>query len=81
MVAFSPAMQSELDALRAFLAARVYRHPRIERIMGDAEERGRAISSRATATIRQALPPEWREQARARHAEPMPAMSAISSPA
>ena len=37
MVAFSPTMQGELDSLRRFLFARVYRHPRIMAIMGDAE--------------------------------------------
>ena len=30
-------MQRELDLLRAFLTARVYRAPRIDRIMSDAE--------------------------------------------
>ena len=37
VVAFSAEMQRELDRLRAFLFARVYRHPRIARIMGEAE--------------------------------------------
>jgi dGTPase len=62
VVAFSPAMSRDLDALRAFLAARVYRHERITRVMGDAE---RVVSDlfdlyRAHPD---ALPPEWREQA------------------
>src|SRR5699024_7706986 len=37
MVAFSSEMQRELDRLRPFLFARVYRHPRVARIMGEAE--------------------------------------------
>jgi dGTPase len=62
MVAFSEAMQSELDALRAFLTARVYRHPRIARIMGDAE---RVVADLFARYLHDAavLPPEWREQA------------------
>jgi dGTPase len=62
MVAFSEAMQSELDALRAFLTARVYRHPRIARIMADAE---RVVADLFARYLHDAavLPPEWREQA------------------
>ena len=37
VVAFSPAMSRDLDALRAFLVARVYGDARIARVMGDAE--------------------------------------------
>jgi len=62
VVAFSASMSKDLDALRAFLAARVYRHPRVERIMGDAE----SIVTDLFAHYRddpEALPPEWREQA------------------
>ena len=36
-VAFPAAMTGELDALKAFLFARVYRHPRISRVMDNAE--------------------------------------------
>jgi dGTPase len=62
MVAFSEAMQSELDALRAFLLARVYRHPRIMHIMGDAESVVAQLFERYLKEAA-ALPPEWREQA------------------
>ncbi len=62
VVAFSEAMQSELDVLRAFLAARVYRHDRITRIMGDAEGVVADLFRRYSLDTG-ALPPEWREQA------------------
>jgi len=62
MVAFSEVMQSELDALRAFLLARVYHHPRITRIMGDAENVVAQLFERYGGKAA-ALPPEWREQA------------------
>ncbi len=63
VVAFSPAMQDALAALRAFLSARVYKHPRIARIMGDAEK---VVSDLFELYSRQpdALPPEWREPGR-----------------
>jgi dGTPase len=67
VAAFSPAMQRELSALRAFLTARVYRHPRIERIMADAEGVVRELFGRYRAEPG-ALPPEWREQAREKSA-------------
>jgi dGTPase len=59
LVAFSPPMQQELGALRAFLAARVYRHPRIARIMGDA---ARVVNDLFDLYQRSpdALPPDWR---------------------
>jgi dGTPase len=62
VVAFSAAMQSELDALRAFLLAGVYRHPRIMRIMGQAENVVAELFARYCDEAA-ALPPEWREQA------------------
>jgi dGTPase len=62
MVAFSEAMQRELDQLRAFLTVRVYRHPRIDRIMGEAEGVVRDLFERYNDDPA-ALPPEWREQA------------------
>ena len=62
VVAFSGAMQSELPALRAFLLARVYRHPRIMHIMRDAERVVAQLFKRCTEDVA-ALPPEWREQA------------------
>jgi dGTPase len=62
MVAFSDDMKRELDRLRAFLSARVYRHPRIDRIMGEAEGVIGDLFARYNADP-EALPPEWREQA------------------
>jgi dGTPase len=62
MVAFSATMQRELDSLRRFLFARVYRHPRIMAIMGEAEGVVRDLFERYGRDAR-ALPPEWSEQA------------------
>jgi dGTPase len=64
VVAFSPAMAQDLDGLRAFLAAHVYRHSRIIRVMGDAERIVSDLFERYRA-LPDALPPEWREQASA----------------
>ncbi|MGK2921638.1 MAG: deoxyguanosinetriphosphate triphosphohydrolase [Methyloceanibacter sp.] len=62
--AFSESMMSELAGLRAFLFASVYRHPRVMRIMGDAEDLVVELFQRY-ARDPDALPPEWREEARA----------------
>ena len=65
MVAFSRAMRAELDQLRKFLFGRVYRHPRVVRIMGDAEDIVVELFNRY-ARDPGALPPEWREEAHGR---------------
>ncbi len=62
MVAFSETMRHDLDRLRAFLFARVYRHPRIAGIMGDAENVVRDLFKRYSEDS-DALPPEWRGSA------------------
>jgi dGTPase len=62
VVAFSEAMQRDLGELRAFLFARVYRHERIVRVMGEAEAVVQDLFQRYSADP-QALPQEWREQA------------------
>ena len=62
MVAFSDDMRRELDLLRAFLFTRVYRHPRIDRIMGEAQGVVGDLFARYSADP-EALPPEWRDQA------------------
>jgi dGTPase len=62
VVAFSPRMQRELDLLRAFLTARVYRAPRIDRIMSDAARVVAELFARYSEDP-PALPPEWREHA------------------
>jgi dGTPase len=63
VVAFSHPMQGELAELRSFLTARVYRHPRIARIMGEAES---VVADLFELYSRRpdALPPEWREPGR-----------------
>ncbi|MGZ8400982.1 MAG: deoxyguanosinetriphosphate triphosphohydrolase [Methyloceanibacter sp.] len=62
VVAFSADMQRELDLLRAFLFARVYRHPRIAAIMGEAEGVVADLFARYSRDP-EALPRDWREQA------------------
>jgi dGTPase len=62
VVAFSERMQSELGGLREFLFARVYRHPRVMRVMGDAEDVVVELFQRY-ANDPAALPPEWQAQA------------------
>ena len=62
VVAFSPPMQQELDALRAFLITRVYRNPRIVRVMSDAEQVVADLFARYSGDAA-ALPPEWRDHA------------------
>jgi dGTPase len=61
-VAFSPAMQADLDQLRAFLATGVYRHPRIAGIMQEAASVVRDLFERYSNDPA-ALPAEWRGQA------------------
>jgi len=62
VVAFSEEMRRDLDCLRAFLFARVYRHERIVRIMADAERVVRDLFQRYLAEP-EALPADWRHQA------------------
>ena len=61
-------MQAELQALREFLTARVYRHARIERIMHEAEN----VVTDLFAYYRKtpgSLPAEWRAAAAGRQGE------------
>ena len=60
---FSPSMLDDLGQLRTFLYARVYRHPRVMRIMGDAEDLVVELFQRYRSDSA-ALPPEWRAEAR-----------------
>jgi dGTPase len=62
VVAFSPPMQQELDALRAFLLKRVYRNPRIVRVMSGAEQVVADLFARYNGGVA-ALSPEWRDHA------------------
>jgi dGTPase len=59
VVALSPAMAEADRAIKAFLFPRMYRHPRIMRIMGDAEAVVRALFARYQRDPRE-LP--WRRQ-------------------
>ena len=67
VVAFSAGMQTELNALRAFLFTRVYRHPHVMRVMVAAEAVVTDLFHRY-ANDMDALPPEWSEQAPAHDA-------------
>jgi dGTPase len=62
IAAFSNVMVSELETLRAFLTARVYRSPRVTQIMTEAEGVVTDLFARYQDRI-EALPPEWHEQA------------------
>ncbi len=62
-VLFSKSMSTELIQLRGFLFDRVYRHPRVMRIMGGAEDIVVELFDRYTRDP-SALPPEWREAVR-----------------
>ena len=63
LVAFSQDMQGQLEVLRRFLFTRVYRHERVMRIMGAAEDVIVELYQRY-ASDRSALPPEWQAEAR-----------------
>lgn len=70
VVAFSPVMANDLAALREFLFTRVYRHPKVMRVMSDAEgivtnlfERYASepfVMPEAWAAAAQSLPPRGR---------------------
>jgi dGTPase len=60
VVAFSPAMVEADRAIKAFLLPRVYHHPRILRIMGDAERVIRELFSHYSERP-QDLPLEWQQ--------------------
>jgi dGTPase len=62
VVGFSPAVQSDLAALKAFLFARVYRHPRVNRVMADAERMIGALFGRYEAEPG-TMPEAWRRSA------------------
>jgi dGTPase len=63
-VAFSAAMTAELGELRRFLFARLYRHPRVTRVMDDAQAMLRDLMARYVADSA-ALPRAWSEEAAA----------------
>jgi dGTPase len=58
VVAFSPAMEEADAAIKAFLYPRMYRHPRIVRIMGDAQDVVRDLFRHFMARPGD-LPAEW----------------------
>jgi dGTPase len=62
VIAFSDEMRRDLDVLRAFLFARVYRHERIVRIMADAARVVGDLFQRYSAAP-ESLPSDWRDGA------------------
>ena len=61
-VAFSSAMAADIDALRAFLFERVYRHQKVARVMAGAEQIVSDLFGRySDAADANALPPAWVE--------------------
>ncbi len=61
VVAFSPAMAAADRDIKAFLLPRMYRHPRVMRIMGEAEGVLDDLFRRYSAEPRE-LPDEWRRE-------------------
>lgn len=61
-IAFSPAMAADIAALKRFLYARVYRHEKVMRVMGDAEGIVRALFARYLAQPAD-MPEAWRAAA------------------
>ena len=64
VVAFSPAMRAEVDAIRAFLMRCMYRHWRVMRMRAKAARVVAELFAAFTAEPR-LMPPEWADQARA----------------
>lgn len=62
IIAFSPRLQSDIDGLKRFLFDRVYRHPRVMRVMTDAEAIVRDLCHRYLAEPGE-LPPSWQSAA------------------
>src|SRR5262249_30532617 len=58
LAAFSPAMAEAERGVKDFLWHRMYRHPRVERIMGEAEGVVSDLAARYASSPRD-LPPEW----------------------
>ncbi|MEQ1698327.1 MAG: deoxyguanosinetriphosphate triphosphohydrolase [Hyphomicrobiaceae bacterium] len=58
VITFSPAMAADIEALRTFLFARVYRHPRVMSVMTAAQSIVHDLFARYRADP-VALPPEW----------------------
>jgi dGTPase len=60
VIAFSPAMQAADAAIKGFLYPRMYRHPRVMRVMEDAERIVRDLYAHFL-THPETLPDEWRD--------------------
>jgi len=58
LVGFSPAMAATDRAIKGFLLPRMYRHPRVMRIMGNAQDIVRDLFAHYMATPAD-MPPEW----------------------
>ncbi|MDX2259695.1 MAG: deoxyguanosinetriphosphate triphosphohydrolase [Hyphomicrobiaceae bacterium] len=65
IVAFSSGMAAEVSAVKAFLFARVYRHPNVMAVMGNAERIVEDLFARFLASP-DLLPAGWAEEALAR---------------
>lgn len=59
VIAFSDAMRADLDVLRRFLFARLYRHPRVNRVMDDAAAVVRDLLTRYIAEPQQMADGWW----------------------
>jgi dGTPase len=62
IIGFSPAVSTQLSGLKSFLFARVYRHPRVTRVMDRAEEIVRDLFMRYQWDDA-SLPDDWRRVA------------------
>ena len=60
LVAFSPAVAEAESAIKAFLKQHMYRHPRVMRVMGEAEDIVANLFARYQDDPT-ALPPEWQD--------------------
>ena len=63
VVGFSTATAADMAALKSFLFARVYRHPRVMRVVAGAEQIVADLYARYTAD-REAMPPAWATDSR-----------------
>ena len=63
VVSFSEAMASDMAALKSYLFSRVYRHPRVMRVVSGAEQIVTDLYHRY-ARDREAMPPAWAADSR-----------------
>ncbi len=63
VIGFSPSTATAMAALKSFLFTRVYRHPRVMRVVAGAEQIVADLYARYTAD-REAMPPAWAADSR-----------------